>query len=69
MKQALKDIFDKMRDLALFAAKALMAAAAPILTMFAADALDVLSRGGETAIAAAVAAVAVYFVPNRSLNS
>lgn len=65
----MSDIITQLRDLALFAAKALMAAAAPIITMFAADALDVLSRGGETALAAAVAAVAVYFVPNKSLSS
>ena len=64
----MSDIINKLKGLALFAAKALMAAAAPIVTMFATDALDVLSQGAETFLAAAVAAVAVYFVPNRALD-
>ncbi len=65
----MSDIVNQLKTLALYAAKALMAAAVPIVTMFAADALDVLSQGVETTLAAAGAAVAVYLVPNRALDS
>ena len=62
------DIINQLKALTLFAAKALVAAAVPIVTMFVTDALEILSAGTETLLAAAAAAVVVYFVPNRSLN-
>ena len=64
----MSDIINQIRALALYAAKAIVALAAPIIVMFATDALEVLSAGAETFLAAAVAAVAVYFVPNRALD-
>ena len=64
----MSDIINQIRALALYTAKAIVALAAPIIVMFATDALDVLAGGAETALAAAVAAVAVYFVPNRALD-
>ena len=64
----MSDIINQLKGLALYAAKAIVALAAPIIVMFATDALDVLAGGAETALAAAVAAVAVYFVPNRALD-
>ena len=64
----MSDIINQLKALALFAAKALMAAAVPIVTMFVTDALEILSAGTETLLAAAGAAVVVYFVPNRALN-
>ena len=64
----MSDIINQIKALTLFAAKALVAAAVPIVTMFATDALEILSAGTETLLAAAVAAVVVYFVPNRALN-
>ena len=65
----MSDIINQLKALTLFAAKALVAAAVPIVTMFVTDALEILSAGTETLLAAAVAAVVVYFVPNRALNS
>ena len=64
----MSDIINQLKGLTLYAAKAIVALAAPIIVMFATDALDVLAGGAETALAAAVAAVAVYFVPNRALD-
>ena len=64
----MSDIINKLKGLALYAAKAIAALAAPIIVMFATDALDVLAGSAETFLAAAVAAVAVYFVPNRALD-
>ena len=64
----IKGLANQIKGLALYAAKAIVALAAPIIVMFATDALDVLAGGAETALAAAVAAVAVYFVPNRALD-
>ena len=65
----MSDIINQIRGLALYAAKAIVALAAPIIVMFVTDALELLSAGTETLLAAAVAAVVVYFVPNRALNS
>ena len=64
----MSDIINQLKGLALYAAKAIAALAAPIIVMFATDALDVLAGSAETFLAAAVAAVAVYFVPNRALD-
>ena len=62
------DIINQLKALTLFAAKALVAAAVPIVTMFVTDALEILSAGTETLLAAGAAAIVVYFVPNRSLS-
>lgn len=65
----MSDIINQLKGLALYAAKALMAAATPIIILFATDALDILAGSGETFLAAAVTAAAVYLTPNRSLSS
>ena len=64
----MSDIINQLKALTLFAAKALVAAAVPIVTMFVTDALEILSAGTETLLAAGAAAIVVYFVPNRSLS-
>ena len=64
----MSEIINQFKALTLFAAKALVAAAVPIVTMFVTDALEILSAGTETLLAAGAAAIVVYFVPNRALN-
>ena len=65
----MKDIINQLKGLALYAAKALMAAATPIITLFVTDALDILAGSAETILAAAATAITVYLTPNRSTRS
>ena len=59
----------RITELVRYAAKALVAAAAPIVTKLVVDVLDVISADAENWIAVAAGAVAVYLVPNRKLPS
>ncbi len=55
----------RIKDLALYAAKALVAAAAPIITKLVVDTFDVVEADVENWIAVAAGAVAVYLTPNK----
>ena len=65
----MSDIINQLKGLTLYAAKALMAAATPIITLFITDALDILAGSAETILAAAVTAAAVYLKPNKATRS
>ena len=54
----MSDIINQLRALALYAAKAIVALAAPTILIFATDALAVLAARADTFLAAAVRAVA-----------